>query len=214
MIWPRRPNTSAGRSSSGARPGCRCASRRCCFATPAPATCSRWSWRGARSRSSSTVASSFSRLRTSRTCSRCCAGPTTRATPWPHSACCSCCRAWGRSMRASASSCWKPQTGSLEALQALHAAAGAGRPTTASCWRCCKPSPSRKRPWPGQVRQVRDWYQPHLERIYEHVHTRVGDLDQLEQLSAQYPSRERFITELTLDPPHATERSGGHAAAG
>jgi DNA helicase II / ATP-dependent DNA helicase PcrA len=61
-----------------------------------------------------------------------------------------------------------------------------------------------QRPWPGQVRQVRDWYQPHLERIYEHVHARVGDLDQLEQLSGQYPSRERFLTELTLDPPHAT----------
>ena len=56
---------------------------------------------------------------------------------------------------------------------------------------------------------MRDWYQPHLERIYEHVHTRVGDLDQLEQLSAQYPSRERFITELTLDPPHATSDLAG-----
>jgi DNA helicase-2/ATP-dependent DNA helicase PcrA len=61
-----------------------------------------------------------------------------------------------------------------------------------------------QRPWPGQVRQARDWYQPHLERIYEQVHTRVGDLDQLEQLSGQYPSRERFLTELTLDPPNAS----------
>jgi DNA helicase II / ATP-dependent DNA helicase PcrA len=66
-----------------------------------------------------------------------------------------------------------------------------------------------QRPWPGQVRQVRDWYQPQLERIYEQVHTRVGDLDQLEQLSGQYPSRERFITELTLDPPHATSDLAG-----
>jgi DNA helicase-2/ATP-dependent DNA helicase PcrA len=57
--------------------------------------------------------------------------------------------------------------------------------------------------WEGQVRMVRDWYQPQMERLYEHVHTRVGDLDQLEQLSGQYPSRERFITELTLDPPQA-----------
>jgi DNA helicase-2/ATP-dependent DNA helicase PcrA len=61
-----------------------------------------------------------------------------------------------------------------------------------------------QRPWPGQVRLVRDWYQPHLERLYEQVHSRLGDLDQLEQLAGQYPSRERFITELTLDPPHAT----------
>jgi DNA helicase-2/ATP-dependent DNA helicase PcrA len=58
--------------------------------------------------------------------------------------------------------------------------------------------------WAGQVHQVREWYQRHFERIYEHFHTRLGDLDQLEHLSGQYPSRERFITELTLDPPHAT----------
>jgi DNA helicase-2/ATP-dependent DNA helicase PcrA len=36
------------------------------------------------------------------------------------------------------------------------------------------------------------------------VHTRIGDLDQLELLAGQYPSRERFITELTLDPPQAS----------
>jgi DNA helicase-2/ATP-dependent DNA helicase PcrA len=66
-----------------------------------------------------------------------------------------------------------------------------------------------QRQWPGQVRLAREWYQPHLERIYEHVHTRIGDLDQLEQLSGQYPSRERFITELTLDPPHSTSDLAG-----
>jgi len=61
-----------------------------------------------------------------------------------------------------------------------------------------------KREWPGQVHLVREWYKPHLERIYENVHTRIGDLDQLELLSGQFTSRERFITELTLDPPDAT----------
>jgi DNA helicase-2/ATP-dependent DNA helicase PcrA len=66
-----------------------------------------------------------------------------------------------------------------------------------------------QRPWPGQVRLVRDWYRPHLERSYEHVHTRIGDLDQLEQLAGGYPSRERFITELTLDPPLATSDLSG-----
>jgi len=60
-----------------------------------------------------------------------------------------------------------------------------------------------QRPWPGQVSMVRDWYQPHLERQYEQVHTRIGDLDQLAQIATQFPSRERFLTELTLDPPHA-----------
>ncbi|HUX74055.1 MAG TPA: ATP-dependent helicase [Steroidobacteraceae bacterium] len=56
-------------------------------------------------------------------------------------------------------------------------------------------------PWPGQVGLARDWYKPQLERIYDAGWTRMGDLEQLEQLSVQYPSRERFLTELTLDPP-------------
>lgn len=63
--------------------------------------------------------------------------------------------------------------------------------------------------WSGQVRRVRDWYKPHMERLYEHVHTRIGDLDQLELLSGQYPSRERFLTELTLDPPNVTSDLAG-----
>src|SRR5579871_2923053 len=67
----------------------------------------------------------------------------------------------------------------------------------------------KERPWPGQIRQVRDWYQPHLERLHEQVHTRRADLDQLEQLSTHYPSRERFITELTLAPPNATSDFAG-----
>jgi DNA helicase-2/ATP-dependent DNA helicase PcrA len=61
-----------------------------------------------------------------------------------------------------------------------------------------------ERPWTGQVHLAREWYRPHFERLYEHFHTRLGDLDQLEVLSSQYPSRERFLTELTLDPPNAT----------
>jgi DNA helicase-2/ATP-dependent DNA helicase PcrA len=68
---------------------------------------------------------------------------------------------------------------------------------------------AQERAWPGQVRLVRDWYQPHLERLYEHVHTRIGDLDQLELLSGQYPSRERFLSELSLDPPNATSNLAG-----
>jgi DNA helicase-2/ATP-dependent DNA helicase PcrA len=64
-------------------------------------------------------------------------------------------------------------------------------------------------PWPGQVHQAREWYRPHFERLYEHFHTRLGDLDQLELLSGQYPSRERFLTELTLDPPNATSDLAG-----
>jgi DNA helicase-2/ATP-dependent DNA helicase PcrA len=59
-------------------------------------------------------------------------------------------------------------------------------------------------PWAGQVGLVRDWYKPQLERIYDAAFSRTGDLEQLEKLSSQYPGRERFLTELTLDPPSLT----------
>ena len=65
------------------------------------------------------------------------------------------------------------------------------------------------RDWRGQIHLVREWYRPHMERLYEHVHTRIGDLDQLELLSSQYQTRERFCTEITLDPPHATSDLAG-----
>ncbi len=59
------------------------------------------------------------------------------------------------------------------------------------------------RGWQAQLTQVRKWYQPHLERIYDAIDTREADLEQLEQISGRYPTRERFLTELTLDPPSA-----------
>jgi DNA helicase-2/ATP-dependent DNA helicase PcrA len=54
------------------------------------------------------------------------------------------------------------------------------------------------------VQRVREWYEPHLERIYDAAHVRQGDLVQLERLSQQHGSREQFLTELSLDPPQAT----------
>src|SRR5580693_4985089 len=59
-------------------------------------------------------------------------------------------------------------------------------------------------PWAGQVGLVKDWYKPQLERIYDAGWTRLGDLEQLETLAVQQPNRERFLTELTLDPPVAS----------
>jgi DNA helicase-2/ATP-dependent DNA helicase PcrA len=58
--------------------------------------------------------------------------------------------------------------------------------------------------WQSQLTRVRQWYQPHLERLYDCLDTREADLEQLEQISGAYPSRERFLTELTLDPPAAS----------
>jgi len=63
--------------------------------------------------------------------------------------------------------------------------------------------------WPTEISDVRHWYQPHLERIYEDGALRATDLIQLEQIAAAYPSRERFLTELTLDPPGATSGEAG-----
>ncbi|MEP9368203.1 ATP-dependent helicase [Xanthobacter sp. VNH20] len=63
--------------------------------------------------------------------------------------------------------------------------------------------------WPGEFELVRHWYEPHLERIHEDVGTRLADLVQLEQIASGYPSRERFLTELTLDPPDATSDQAG-----
>jgi DNA helicase-2/ATP-dependent DNA helicase PcrA len=59
-------------------------------------------------------------------------------------------------------------------------------------------------PWPGQVRRAREWYAPHLERLYEAARVRAADLEQLERIAAGFATRERFLTELALDPPAAT----------
>jgi len=58
--------------------------------------------------------------------------------------------------------------------------------------------------WPGQVGEARRWYEPHLERIYDAPMVRIGDLEQIELIASQYPTRERFLSEVTLDPPSAS----------
>ncbi len=63
--------------------------------------------------------------------------------------------------------------------------------------------------WPGEIGLARDWYEPHLERLHEDATTRRADLLQLEQIASGYASREKFLTELTLDPPDATSDEAG-----
>ncbi|MCP1833130.1 MULTISPECIES: ATP-dependent helicase [Bradyrhizobium] len=63
--------------------------------------------------------------------------------------------------------------------------------------------------WPVDIERARLWYEPHLDRIHEDSEVRRADLIQLEQIAAGYPSRERFLTELTLDPPDATSDQAG-----
>jgi DNA helicase-2/ATP-dependent DNA helicase PcrA len=64
-------------------------------------------------------------------------------------------------------------------------------------------------PWEGQVQRVREWYLPHLERIYDAAQVRAGDLLQLEKISAQFGDRSAFLTEMALDPPSATSDLSG-----
>ncbi len=63
--------------------------------------------------------------------------------------------------------------------------------------------------WPAEIELVRQWYEPHLERLHEDASARLADLVQLEQIAGGYASRERFLTELTLDPPDATSDQAG-----
>src|SRR5437764_166360 len=63
--------------------------------------------------------------------------------------------------------------------------------------------------WPAEIELARRWYEPHLDRIHEDASVRQADLLQLEQIAAGYASRERFLTELTLDPPDATSDQSG-----
>ena len=69
-----------------------------------------------------------------------------------------------------------------------------------------------ERAWAGQVGAVRQWYQPHLERVYESAGPRAGDLEQLEHIATQFATREQFLSELTLDPPRATGALAGSPA--
>ena len=55
--------------------------------------------------------------------------------------------------------------------------------------------------WPAELDLVCRWYMPHLERIYEDAVLREADLTHLVQIASTYPTRERFLTELALDPP-------------
>ena len=64
----------------------------------------------------------------------------------------------------------------------------------------------RRRGWPAELDLVRQWYQPHLEQRYADAVVRAGDLEQLARIAAGYPSREAFLTDLTLDPPERRAR--------
>jgi DNA helicase-2/ATP-dependent DNA helicase PcrA len=58
--------------------------------------------------------------------------------------------------------------------------------------------------WPEAIARARRWYEPHLQRLHDDAAVRAADLAQLERIAAGFGNRERFLAELTLDPPEAT----------
>jgi DNA helicase-2/ATP-dependent DNA helicase PcrA len=65
------------------------------------------------------------------------------------------------------------------------------------------------RDWPAAFNRARGWYEPVLQEAHEDAAVRLLDILQLEQIASGYPSRERFLTELTLDPPEASSDLSG-----
>ncbi len=63
--------------------------------------------------------------------------------------------------------------------------------------------------WQAGLAELRRWYRPVMEHLYDSVETREADIEQLEQISGRYATRERFLTELTLDPPASAGAEAG-----
>jgi DNA helicase-2/ATP-dependent DNA helicase PcrA len=60
-----------------------------------------------------------------------------------------------------------------------------------------------------QLERVRRFLEPLLRRRYDDAEPRLRDLEQLEQVAAGFPTRERFVTDVTLDPPSSTADLAG-----
>lgn len=55
-----------------------------------------------------------------------------------------------------------------------------------------------------QIDRLLDFCKAVFDRTYDDPQSRLGDIEHLAALAADYPSRSRFLTEITLDPPNST----------
>ncbi len=79
-------------------------------------------------------------------------------------------------------------------------------------WREGRPANDETMPEPPiatQVERIRRFYEPLFRSRYENPGMRIRDLEQLEQIASGYKSRNRFLTDLTLDPPTSTSDLAG-----
>ena len=56
----------------------------------------------------------------------------------------------------------------------------------------------------AQLERLRPFLEPIIAHRYDAAGARLRDLDQLSLLAQGYPTRGRFLSELTLDPPSST----------
>jgi DNA helicase-2/ATP-dependent DNA helicase PcrA len=101
--------------------------------------------------------------------------------------------------------CLDPDLAGLSALRAPPAA----RQDFARLVALVRELSAEAAPWPGQLTRVREFYQPLLERLHDHAAVRALDLDALENIASGYETRERFLSDLSLDPPQATGDEAG-----
>ncbi|WP_028311241.1 ATP-dependent helicase [Derxia gummosa] len=110
---------------------------------------------------------------------------------------------------------WEALAALMRALRGARADAGGATTSQASASVGAGPAeqgvatPAVPAGWPAEVELIRRWYTPFLERRFDDALVREADLLQLESIAATYRSRERFLTELTLDPPEATSDESG-----
>ena len=63
--------------------------------------------------------------------------------------------------------------------------------------------------WPASFERIAHWYEIQLDRLFDDATARQADIQHLARIAATYPNQERFLTELTLDPPDATSDEAG-----
>ena len=68
---------------------------------------------------------------------------------------------------------------------------------------------SRAAPWPGELADAVAWLSPQLETRYDDAGVRLNDLEALERIAASFPTRERFLSDLALDPPDTVSDEAG-----
>jgi DNA helicase-2/ATP-dependent DNA helicase PcrA len=95
-----------------------------------------------------------------------------------------------------------------------------------AAWNAWKPPAAAQRLWPElvqllirltrskqeltvQVHEVRTFYTPLLEQLYDNPRPRARDLEQLEQLASRFGDRQSMLSEITLDPPSSTQDMAG-----